>query len=132
MRLQVQNPILPPLFEEAAQQLFSHLIDPAEVGEALREKVAVEGESLEELLQNWITTLLDLVRVQHMVFRQFKIDLKIAEKGPYSLKAEVIGELLDSQRHSLLQNPAALRCEKVQLDRSGEMYHAEIVLSYGF
>jgi SHS2 domain-containing protein len=129
MRLQAHSPTPQHLFEEIARQLFSQLMDPAAIGEALREKVAVEGESLEDLLRQWITTLLDLVRMQHMVFRTFKIDLKIDEKSPYSLKAEVIGELLDPQRHEFIQDPAWLKCTEVLIRKDQKEYHAEILLN---
>ena len=91
--------------------------------------MSVEAESLEALLREWITTLLDLVRIQHMVFKTFKIDLKIEEKGPYSLKAEVVGELLDAQRHSFRQDPAWLKCSEALIRKDKGEYHAEIILN---
>src|SRR5258706_14915711 len=96
MRLESRSPIPQELFEDIARQLFSTLVDPKEVGQALREKVAVEGESLEQLMREWVVVLLDLVRVQHMVFSQFRVmELKTPENGPYSLRVEAVGELLD-------------------------------------
>jgi SHS2 domain-containing protein len=115
------------LFEDLARQLFKKLIDPQEVGATLREKVAVEGESLEHLLQEWVTTLLDLVRVQNMVFGQFRVtELKMPGKGPYSLRAEAVGELLDTHRHHFIQNVARLACQEVDFRREPQGYSAEI------
>ena len=129
MRLQAtrQNP--QDLFEDIASQLFSKLIDPAQVGEALREKVSAEGEGLEHLLEEWVATLLDLVRVQHMVFRQFRVtELKMGEKGPYSLRAEAVGELLDPHRHSLSSETPRMVCREAHLTKDAQGYHAEIHL----
>jgi SHS2 domain-containing protein len=118
------------LFEDLAQQLFNSLIDPQDVGAALREKIAVDGESLEQLLREWIEALLGLVRVQHMVFSQIRIlKLQTPDKGPYTLQAEAVGELLDSQRHVLDEKIAWLKCTQVQLRKSGEEYSAEVILS---
>jgi SHS2 domain-containing protein len=104
------------LFEEVARQLFTRLIDLEEVGAALREKVAVEGESLEQLLKEWVMVLGDLVRVQHMIFSGIHVThLKTPEKGPYSLQAEAMGELLDLHRHTLKQDPSWLKPRRVTI-----------------
>ena len=118
------------LFEDVARQVFTHLIDPRDVGAALREKVAVEGESLEHLLQEWVRTLLDFIRDQKMVFGQFRItELKMPAKGPYSLRAEAVGELLDTHRHFLKQDITRLACREVHLRKEAQKYYAEILLT---
>jgi len=130
MRLESRSQTPQQLFEDIARQLFSSLIDPREVGTALREKVVVEGESLEQLMKELVVTLLDLVRLQHMVFSQFRvIGFKTPENSPYSLQAEAVGELLDPHRHSLSQDLAWLKCSDVQLRKEGEIYYAEIHLT---
>jgi SHS2 domain-containing protein len=129
MRLQSRSATPQALFEDIARQLFSHLIDPGQVGAALREKIAVEGESLEHLLHEWVVALLDLVRVQRMVFSAFKVSgLETPGKGPYVLQAEAVGELLDVQRHALAAETTALDCREVHLFKEGAVYRAEIDL----
>jgi SHS2 domain-containing protein len=129
VRLEAHNESLPRLFEDIAYQLFGHLIDPKDVGEALREKVAVEGESLGQLLREWVATLLEFVQTQHMVFGTFRVtELKTTEKGPYSLRSEAVGELLDAQRHTLKQDVGRLACREANLTKDAKGYHAEIAL----
>jgi SHS2 domain-containing protein len=130
MRLRATSQTPQGLFEAIASQLFSHLIQPSQVGEALREKVSAEGEGLEHLLEEWVAALLDLVRVQHMVFREFRVtELNMGEKGPYSVRAEAVGELLDPHRHSLSAATPRLACREAHLTKDAAGYHAEIELT---
>src|SRR5688572_20787699 len=93
-RLDVQSPTLPALFEDIARQLFSRLINLSEVGATLREKIAVEGESSEQLLIAWVTSLIDLFQVQNMLLTHFQItEIETPGQGFCFLKAEVVGEL---------------------------------------
>jgi SHS2 domain-containing protein len=115
------------LFEEVARQLFSHLIDPQDVGTALREKIAVDGESMEHLLEEWVRTLLELVRSQKMIFVRFNVtELQTPGKGPYNLRAEVTGELWDEQRHALRLDIGKLSRIEVHLHKEPGLYHAEV------
>jgi SHS2 domain-containing protein len=128
-RLSVHSPTPEALFEEVARQLFTRLIHLEDVGPALREKIVVEGESLEQLLKEWVMTLGDFVRIQHMIFCRVQIThLKTHPKGPYSLQAEALGELIDPQRHTLQQDPAWLKCKRVSLRKDATGYHTEIDL----
>jgi len=127
--IQISSDNLTDLFRQAAEGVLRYFIEPADVGQALREKVAIEGESLEHLLQEWVEILINMVVGQRMLFNQFKIDLKIAQKGPYHLKAEVLGELFDPQRHKLSRKLTEFRGFQAHLHTEGEKYRAEIVLA---
>jgi SHS2 domain-containing protein len=130
MRVRATNPTPQGLFEAIASQLIGQIIKPDQVGEALREKVSAEGEGLEHLLEEWVAALLDLVRIQHMVFREFRVtELKMGEKGPYSVRAEAVGELLDPHRHSLNPSTPRLACREAHLIKDAAGYHAEIDLA---
>ncbi len=130
IRLEATSQTPQELFEDVARQFFGRLIPPEEVGQALREKVGVDGESLEQLLREWVIVLVDLVRVQHMVFGQFRVTaLQTPEKGPYSLQAEAVGELFDPQRHELAQDISWLKCGPVLLRKDAKGYYAEINLT---
>ena len=127
--LQAAGVTLQDLFEHLARELFKQLIDPVEVGAVLREKVVVEGPNLQRLLQEWILSLLNLLRIQKMIFGQFQIIyIKTPDAGPCSLLAEVIGELVDPQRHDFKIPVESLLCQEVRLNKDDQGYHAEILL----
>ena len=129
MRLEARSESLPHLFEDLARQLFGELINPADIGEALREKVSVEGESLEELAREWVNALLDLLKAQHMVFKAFHVtEVKTTPGKPYSLRADATGELLDTHRHSLRQDASLWVCKHALLIKNESGYRVEMDL----
>jgi SHS2 domain-containing protein len=125
--LQVQAPSLLELFQTTAHQIFNEFIDPAEVGQALREKIAIEAKNEEGLLSEWVIMLLELIRYNRMVAREFKITLN-TDAQSLGLKSEVLGELIDVQRHVLKREPMLARCKRVSLRQEAGHYIAEIVL----
>jgi len=129
LTLRAESPALPGLFEDVARLLSDQLIDADAVGQAIREKVVVEGANLQRLLQEWVISLLNLARVQKMIFRQCRVvSLKTPDQGPCTLVAEAEGELIDSHRHHLKQNLEALLCREVRLNQDSLAYHAEVTL----
>src|SRR5438067_13849209 len=102
MTFSVSAPSLPDLFEAAAVHLTNALIDAVSVGEVLREKLLLEGSDPSHLLQESMNMLLEMIRVQRMVFSRFHI-LEIKRPGPMTLRAEVTGELIDPHRHPFQQ-----------------------------
>jgi SHS2 domain-containing protein len=127
--LQAKGATLPELFEEIARQLLTQLINPEDVGLALREKVVVEGPNLQRLLQEWVISLLNLTRIQKMVFAKIQIlQVKTPDEGPCMLLAETVGELWDSQRHEIKLNIETLLCQEVRLNKDDKGYSAEIIL----
>jgi SHS2 domain-containing protein len=129
MHLEARDKDLASLFHTLAVQLYGQLIDPADVGQTLREKIGVEGETLEELLREWVNALLELTRVNHMVIHELKVtEFSTGEKRPYSVQAEVIGEPLDTHRHTFHRDPALLSCRSSLLLKDPAGYRAEVEL----
>src|SRR5262245_32679154 len=101
MRLTATGRTLPDLFDHAASQLLSVLLPVDDVGEALREKIVVEAADPNALLSAWINRLLEMARVQRMIFRRHQF--QELTDDPARLRAESVGELFDPLRHRLRQ-----------------------------
>ena len=128
--LQLEANSLPQLFEKAAVALLNTLIDHETVGEALREKVVVEGEDAAGLLKAWVDTLLRLANDHYILYKKSRFQEFEAERqGPGRLRAEITGELIDPQRHSFRIDPAQLRCERVDLLNGPKTLEAQIILT---
>ena len=126
MNLSISAPTVPELFEAAAVELTNCLMNAESVGEALRERFMIEAPDLSRLLQEWINMLLELLRVQRMVFCRFRV-LEIKGEGPFILRAEVTGELIDPHRHQFLRKIVGLSCRQATLQGDGPC-RAEIQL----
>ena len=104
---------LPELFENVAALLLSELTDVSLVGSTHREKVVVEGAGREALLGAWVNALLALPRVQKVIYRHC-LNGRLEER-PAGLewRCDVIGELVDRERHFLNDALVAGVCREV-------------------
>jgi SHS2 domain-containing protein len=118
LNLSVSAPTLPELFEVAAVELTNQLINAQSVGENVRDRFMIEGENPSRLLQEWINMLLELMRVERMVFSRFHV-MEIKGEGPLVLRAEVTGELIDPHRHQFLTKIVGLSCRQADLQGAG-------------
>ncbi len=78
------------VFENAALATFAAMVDVERVEPRERRVVEAEGETLEELLYNFLTELLLLKDSEALVFSRFHVH--ISGGPPYRLRAEVWGE----------------------------------------
>lgn len=120
---------LPDLFKNASEQLLEWLMDPADVGEALQEKLILEAATPSDLLRDYLNGLLGLLRNQHIIFRSVRFQDLQGEDNP-RLKADILGELLDPHRHEWRHSPAATRCETAHLDGSKGQWRAQITIFF--
>lgn len=66
--LHVTGATFPDLLESLVPQLLAVWIDPAEVGQTLREKLSVQGSTFSELLRAWVEALLKSYEVDGLAF----------------------------------------------------------------
>jgi SHS2 domain-containing protein len=114
------------LFEQLAHRLVGRMVNQEDVGEALREKLQVEAPDLEALLKEWVLGILQLMHQQKMVFGRFALEeVKNPKKGSFFLRADVIGELFDPQRHVLTYPAGDLVLQKIRLTQTPRGYQAQ-------
>jgi len=129
MLLEVSAATLPALFENVAAPLLAHLLDPAEIGETLQEKVVIDAEDLSSLLEAWLNALLALVRDQQILPKRIAVQKIDTSPGkPYSVRSEIIGELRDPHRHTFRAPPQTLQIEETLLQSDGNGWSAQISL----
>jgi SHS2 domain-containing protein len=122
MTLSISADSLAHLFEQAANQYLDQLIDRSEIGETLQEKLVVDAEDVASLFKSWLAGLLSLVKDQHILPKRVAVQrLEMAAGKPYTIRAEIIGELLDPHRHTLKKTPDRLKIREtsVQSDAGG-------------
>ena len=112
------------LFEEAAKALFSVIVDLN--GVSVRQKLRIElvRESAEELFLAWLKELLFIFETKHLLLSEFKV----LNLGPGTLSAEVGGEVLNNQKHSLGKEVKAITRHQFKLVQSPSRYLAEVIL----
>jgi len=128
--LQINANSLPQLFENTGRELLKTLINPEDVGQALREKVVLEAADASSLLHEWVNTLLRLVRDQGILFKSYRFqEFELERTGAGKLRVEITGELVDSARHVFKIKPAECRCDQVHLINNSKTIEAQVILS---
>ncbi len=82
-------------FANAAEGMYALIVDLEGVAEREMREVALEGESLEALLVDWLLELVFLTETEGLVFRRFEV----AELSESRLRARAWGERFDPERH---------------------------------
>jgi SHS2 domain-containing protein len=82
-------------FANAAEGMYALLVELDGVEERETREVALEGESTEALLVDWLLELVFLTETEELIFRRFEIE----ELSEARLRARVWGERFDPERH---------------------------------
>lgn len=84
------------LFANAAEGMFSLIVDLDGVKAIGEVEVRLEAEDVVTLLVRWLSELLYLHETQRYLFRLFKVEVRDG-----SLRATAAGETIDKSRHEL-------------------------------
>ena len=82
-------------FANVAEGMYDLIVELDGVEERETRDVAVEGESLDKLLVDWLLELIFLTETEGLVFRRFQV----AELSDTKLRARAWGEPFDPERH---------------------------------
>jgi SHS2 domain-containing protein len=122
--LRVRAPDLDTLFAEAAEALFSVLVeDPGTVAESRTLEVDLAGDDREFLLFDWLKTLLYHFDAEHLLFRRFEVRVR-----PDGLHAAARGEPLDRSRHELGHEVKAITYHGLRVEQTPDGWLAEVIV----
>lgn len=122
--LRVRAPDLDALFAEAAEALFSVLVeDLAGVRESQSLEIDITGDDREFLLFDWLRTLLYRFDAEHMVFRSFEVRVR-----PDGLHATARGEPIDPGRHELGHEVKAITYHGLRVEQTPDGWLAEVIV----
>ena len=82
-------------FANAAEGMYAMIVDLDGIEEREAREVALEGESPEALLVDWLLELVFLTDTEGLLFRRFEV----AELSETRLRARAWGERFDPERH---------------------------------
>jgi SHS2 domain-containing protein len=122
--LRIRAPDLKTLFAEAAQALFSAIVDNLDaVNPKERIDVQINGQEREYLLFDWLRELLYRFDVEHRLFSRF--DVTVNEAG---LTGSAWGEKFDAERHELGHEVKAITYHELKVERTADGWLAEVIV----
>ncbi len=122
--LRVRSPDLETLFAEAAEALFSVIVEDLSAVRPQRPvDVRREGRDREYLLFDWLKELLYHFDAEHLLFRRFEV--RLTEGG---LEGRAWGEPLDRARHELSHEVKAITYHGLRVEQKADGWEAEVIV----
>ncbi|MEM4576791.1 MAG: archease [Candidatus Nezhaarchaeales archaeon] len=108
--------------------VYEIMTDINRVGRVEKVEVAVEGFDLYSLLYNWLEELIYLFDARGFLGSEVHIEELIETEAGFKLKATIIGERYDPQRHESKTAIKAATYHLMEIRREGEEYVLRFVL----
>jgi SHS2 domain-containing protein len=122
--LRIRAADLDTLFVEAAQALFSAVVEDLATVRSLRKiDVQIDGDEIDFLLFDWLRELLFHFDAEHLLFGKFAV--QVTGTG---LTASAWGEPLDRARHNPEHEVKAITYHGLRVDKIGDMWEAEVIV----
>jgi SHS2 domain-containing protein len=114
------------LFETAAAALAALMVDPATVATTVQRTITVEADQLDLLLYDWVSELIFLKDRDRLVFTRCRV--RVDGDGPFRLRAEVEGGVIDPERTALGADAKAVTFHQFALERADGGWRARLVI----
>jgi SHS2 domain-containing protein len=122
--LRVRAATLDALFAEAAEALFSIVVDDlGTVKPVTRIDVTLSEADCELLLFDWLKELLYRFDAEHLLFSRFDVTVR-----PDGLTAAAWGEKLDRDRHELSHEVKAITYHGLKIEQTADGWLAEVIV----
>ena len=124
LRLRICAPDLDTLFADAAQALFSVIVeDQATIEPRQKIEVQLPGGEREYLLFDWLSELLYHFDAEHLLLGKFEV--QVTDSG---LRGTAWGEPLDRSRHVLAHEVKAITYHRLCVEQTPDGWVAEVIV----
>ncbi len=113
-------------FENAGTGMFSVITDVEKVETIGEYRVVIEASDLEQLLVDWLSELLYIHTVNHVMFTNFKVDIEEIE-GKWRLKGNAFGENYDEKKHPYHTEIKAITHHLLEIKKN-DVYRIQFLL----
>jgi SHS2 domain-containing protein len=111
------------LFEHAGEGFFYLITDLKTVRPRIEKRVILRGESLDRLMVDWLSELLYLHDVEHLLFKEFRVE-SVGEEG---LKAVAKGEPFQDGVHVIKTGVKAVTYHQIRVEKSNGGWRARVI-----
>lgn len=111
------------LFETAGEALFYIITDLKKVKPRIERRIEVKTKPLERLMVDWLSDLLYLYDVEHLLFKEFKVE-SLDEDG---LKAKVKGEVYQEGTHIIKTGVKAVTYHQIEVCKENKGWRARVI-----
>ena len=113
-------------FVNAARAMANLVIDPANVKPEVEKSVELQGDALDTLLYDWLSELLYIFDVDHLVFSRFEAHIE-QQRCQFLLKAKAFGESI-SHHPDVFMHIKAVTFHDLRFEKKDNLYEAQVLL----
>lgn len=125
LRFQAYGKTVEECFMNAAKALTYSITDPKTIKEEIKEEINMEAEDLERLLHDFLSEILFRFDTEALLIKATKVEIK--ENRGYDLKAELAGEVYDSDTHHLKAEIKAITYHNLKVKEEDGTWTAEVL-----
>jgi len=111
------------LFENAGEAFFRLITDLRKVRRRTERRINLGGESLDRLIEDWLSELLYLHDVENLLFKGFKVE-SVGEDG---LRAIVKGEPFQEGVHVIKTEVKAVTYHQIEVRQENGRWRAQVI-----
>ena len=117
------------LFADAARGLFSVMVTNLDAVQLVEEVVfQFHGDSIEDLLHDWLAELLYTFHGRRLVLAEFDVQVEKKTDRIFSLTATARGEPIDPSRHEIDDEVKAITWHALKVEQNAEGWLAEVIV----
>ena len=121
--LRIYGTSLAELFQHAAEGLFEIITSLEQVSTGVKRQVFVEASDRESLLVNWLSELNFLFLTKKELYKKFEI----TAVNDLSLKAQIQGEKLDLDKHTIHTEVKAVTYHQLYIRQNSSGWGAQVI-----
>jgi len=106
-------------FEAAGTAFYDVMLDVEKVDKRIEKRIKVTGFDIMSLLFNWIDQLILIFELDNLVFRDFKVDIRINGED-YRLEALGFGEEYKKEKHGYKVHVKAMTYHEMEIIKEGD------------
>ena len=115
-------------FENAAVAMFDVMTEVEKVDPLIEEQVDARGDDEQELLYNWLEALLVKSEINGMLYSKFKVSELKHDSGGFRLKAKILGEKFDADKHLQKVGIKAVTYHRMEIVKTREKVTLKFIL----
>jgi SHS2 domain-containing protein len=125
--IRARGPTLESVFRRAACALFSLMVDVEKIEPTTQHEANCRGETLADVLVEWMSDLLAQKDLSGLVFGRFEVGIEW-EADEWRLRGSAWGEILDASRHAPRTEVKGISYLGLRVEQEGAGWVAECVL----
>ena len=115
------------LFENTALAIFEETADLNKVENKEKKSIKLNADNVEDLLYDFLSEILFLKDKDSFLFKKSKVKVEEKDKK-FSLKAELVGEPIDREKHELRNDIKAITLHMFKVEKTKDGYKAVVVV----